>query len=809
MDIDSPQANTSGAELDDDSDEEEYDVGFVLIKEKSVDFQCELVDWAKNMDICAILGSEMGTSELKLLRPHSWDMLFSKSVSFSTSALTFSPDGREIAIGVEGEVIVIDVNSGKQIRKCVVAAPLENAEPRISLIGWVEHLEVIDDKLNPLISDPHKVQCYFHNLPEIPVTQESWLAKKMKKQRKMRRIPRIPLSNKLNIVWVVRGDKIYFMTFARHFLAVVDIGKDLRRSVCSGALEKSVVSAVSAPVEVLSVGLTEDLAMLTVAAKMGNAYQHYLLTYSTEIFRDRRHELWILFTHTNCVEELFKYINNTIISLKARWARSWVKFEKRLEELKVIWCPGVDWRQVAVQSVLFGMAREDVLKFFRAGPKHTTIEQSRIELLEVCDVIEATINDNIDRATDEIVLRLVKLRTWARIPERYATIGMDDRQLDNLYNVATMFATKTEEFKSVIKQSKRCLNTFFDWMSHMSNKSRGNSSQVQVPLPNMRLLMEALQCDIDPKSNRISTYLEKFVISPNPFGKRMKIPDPEGFDAFYKDNLPRKVLKQLNDCWEEFIETCTSTISQKILFCGLTSVNELLTQSSDEASLSIDMISEGNLMNVLISYQHRIVIMEIDIAKRESSWEEMVYETYDDNPWGTFEDEQECHRHLNPPIPNISSRTSIFEFSRPPDVYQKNKADIVIKDIKFWKPSVLIAGLCTAPDVHDGMKSCCVLIDVGRSREKDTECSPFLPFGPVDMSEVNVQLITLTQLPIYDLVGMMVKLLRVNKKRNMVLAQTSVLDLGYESTSVNRLVFLELENLLDEDADESECLAST
>jgi len=808
MDIDSPQADHSGAELDEDSDEEEYDVGFVLIKEKSVDFQCELVDWAKNMDICAILGSEMGTSELKLLRPHSWDMLFTKSVPLSTCTLTFSPDGREIAIGVEGEVIVIDVNSGKQIRKSVVASALDMTDSRISLIGWVEHLEVIDEKLNPLLADPHKVQCFFHNLPEIPVTQESWLAKKMKKQRKIRRIPRIPLSNKLNILWVVRCDKIYFMTFATNFLAVVDIGKDLRKSLCSETLEAGTISTASVPVEVLSVGLTEDLAMLTVVGKMAKSEEHYLLTYSTEIFRDRRNGLWILFTHANYIEELFKYINNTIISLKARWARSWVKLEKRLEELKIR--PGVDWRQVAVHSVLFGMAREDVMKFFRAGPKHTTIEQSRTELLEVCDVIEATINDNIDRAIDEIVLRLVKLRTYARIPERYATIGMDDRQLDDLYNIATMYATKTEEFKCVIKQSKRCLNSFFDWMCHMTNKSRGSSSPVQVELPNMSYLKEALTWDIDPKSNRITTYLESFVIPPNQFNKRMEIPDPEGFDAFYRDIAPRKVLNQLSNCWEEFMKTCTSAISQKILFCGLTTVNELLVPNSAGLTVdspSIDMISEDHLMNVLISFQHRIVIIEINIAKREKSWEEMVYETYDNNPWGTFEDEQKCHRHLNPPVPTISSRTLIFEFSRPANEYRNNKANIIIKDIKFWKPSVLVAGLCTPPEYN--MKSCCALIDISRSRETDNECSPFLPLGTVDVSDVDIQLINMSQLPLYDLVGMMVKKLRVNKKRNMVLAQTSVLDLGYESTNVNRLVFLELENLLDEEAEESEFLGST
>merc|ERR1719397_1433320 len=117
------------------------------------------------------------------------------------------------------------------------------------------------------------------------------------------------------------------MTFARNFLAEVDVGKDMRKRLGSEVL--------AGGVEVLSVGLTEDLAMLTVVSRMGDAGERYLLTYSTEIFRDRRNELWMLFTHTNHIQELFKYITNTILSLKARWGRSWVKFGKRLEELKV------------------------------------------------------------------------------------------------------------------------------------------------------------------------------------------------------------------------------------------------------------------------------------------------------------------------------------------------------------------------------------------------------------------------------------------------------------------------------------------
>jgi hypothetical protein len=459
------------------------------------------------------------------------------------------------------------------------------------------------------------------------------------------------------------------------------------------------------------------------------------------------------------------------------------------------------------------MARDEALKFFRAGPKHASIEQSRIELLEVCDVIEATINENVDRAIDEIVLRIVKLRTYARIPERYATIGMDDRQLDELYNVATAYATKTEEFKGVIKQSKNCLNSFFDWMSHMSIKSRGNSSQVQVPLPNMSLLKEALQFDIDPKSNRISSYLESFVIQPNPLGKRLEIPDPEGFDESYRNIAPRKVFKQLKDSWENFIQTCTSSISQKILFCGLNPVNILLTAKCKEvfnsASLSIDMVSESNMMNVLLSHKHRIVTMEIDIEKREKSWEELVYETYDKNPWGTFEDEQERHRVSNPAIPNIGIRTSIFEFSGQSEECGIDKSLILIKDIKFWKSSVLVAGLCTQPNSQAEIESYCVLVDVGRGRERDSERFPFSNLETADISELHFQPINLTQLPTYNLVGMMVKQLRVNKKRNMVLVQTSVLDLGYESTNVNRLVFLELENLLEDEAEESECLVST
>merc|ERR1719285_687904 len=546
---------------------------------------------------------------------------------------------------------------------------------------------------------------------------------------------------------------------------------------------------------------------------MGDGGERYLLTYSTEIFRDRRNELWMLFTHTNHIQELFKYITNTILSLKARWGRSWVKFGKRLEELKVIWRPGVDYRQVAVHSLLLGMARDEVLKFFRAGPNYKTIEQSRSEILEVCDVIEATVNENIDRAIDEIVLRIVKLRTYARIPERYATIGMDDRQLDDLYNIATVYGTKTEELKCIIKQSKRCLNSFFDWMTHLSIKSRGNTSDVQVPLPNLNSLKEALHCDIDPTSNRISNYLESFVILPNPFNERVEIPDPEGFGACYEDTAPRKVFKQLKVGWEQFIKTCTSTISKKILFCGTQPINELLTEQSevelDGAIVSIDMMSESNVMNVMLSHQHRIVIMELCIENRESSWEEIVSETYDDKPWGTFEDEQERHRNLNPPIPSVTSRTSIFEFSRATNECGKNQADIVVKDIKFWKPSMLVAGLRTLPDFHDGMESCCVLIDIERNKENDHEHFPFSPFGLVDLSDLSVQEINITQLPIYDLVGMMVKELQVNKERNMVLAQTMVLDLGYESTNVNRLVFLELENLLDEEAEESECLAST